>query len=74
MVGAVAGTFSGHGGLIEQVTGPYTALPTIVFNWAGQPQDDFRSLTAATIVVLLAVILLVNGTAIVLRNRYDRRW
>jgi phosphate transport system permease protein len=74
MVGAVAGTFSGHGGLIEQLTGPYTALPTIVFNWAGQPQDEFRSLTAATIVLLVAVILLVNGTAIVLRNRYDRRW
>lgn len=74
MVGAVAGTFSAHGGLVDQLTGAYTALPTIVFNWAGQPQDEFRSLTAATIVVLVAVILLVNGTAIVLRNRYDRRW
>jgi phosphate transport system permease protein len=74
MVGAVAGTFSAHGGLMEQLTGSYTALPTIVFNWAGQPQDDFRALTAATIVVLVGVILLVNGTAIVLRNRYDRRW
>jgi phosphate transport system permease protein len=74
MVGAVAGTFSAHGGLLDQLTSAYTALPTIVFNWAGQPQDEFRSLTAATIVVLVAVILLVNGTAILLRNRYDRRW
>jgi len=74
MVGAVAGTFSTSGGLFEQLTGSYTALPTIVFNWAGQPQDEFRALTAATIVALLAVILLVNGTAILLRNRYDRRW
>lgn len=74
MVGAVAGTFSTRGGLLEQISGPYTALPTIVYNWAGQPQDEFRSLTAATIVVLVAVILLVNGTAIFLRNRYDRRW
>ena len=74
MVGAVAGTFSSHGGLLEQLTGAYTALPTIVFDWAGQPQAEFRSLTAATIVVLLTVILLVNATAILLRNRYDRRW
>jgi phosphate transport system permease protein len=74
MVGAVAGTFSTRGGLLEQLSGPYTALPTIVFNWAGQPQDEFRNLTAATIVVLVVVILLVNGTAILLRNRYDRRW
>jgi phosphate transport system permease protein len=74
MVGAVAGTFSTSGGLVEQLTGSYTALPTIVFNWAGQPQDEFRALTAATIVALLGVILLVNGTAILLRNRYDRKW
>jgi phosphate transport system permease protein len=74
MVGAVAGTFSSGGGLIEQISGPYTALPTIVFSWAGRPQDEFRALTAATIVALLVVILLVNGTAILLRNRYDRKW
>jgi hypothetical protein len=45
-----------------------------VYNWAGQPQEAFRALTAATIVVLLALIVLVNLTAIVLRNRYDRSW
>ncbi|MDQ3149488.1 MAG: phosphate ABC transporter permease PstA [Chloroflexota bacterium] len=73
MVGAIAGTFSG-GGLGDMLTGSYTALPTIVFNWSGQPQDEFRSLTAAAIVVLLVVILLVNASAILLRNRYDRKW
>ena len=73
MVGAIAGTFS-SGGIGDMLTGSYTALPTIVFNWAGQPQDEFRALTAAAIVVLLVVILLVNAAAIVLRNRYDRRW
>ena len=56
------------------LTGSYTALPIIVFNWSGKPQDEFRALTAAAIVVLLVVILLVNATAILLRNRYDRRW
>ena len=56
------------------LSGSYTALPTIIFNWAGQPQEEFRALTAAAIVVLLVVILLVNATAILLRNRYDRRW
>lgn len=73
MVGAIAGTFSG-GGLGDMLTGSYTALPTIVFNWSGQPQDEFRALTAAAIVVLLVVILLVNASAILLRNRYDRKW
>jgi phosphate transport system permease protein len=73
MVGAIAGTFS-SGGIGDMLTGSYTALPTIVFNWSGQPQDEFRALTSAAIVVLLVVILLVNASAILLRNRYDRKW
>ena len=73
MVGAIAGTFS-SGGIDEMLTGAYTALPTIVYNWSGQPQDEFRALASAAIVVLLVVILLVNASAIVLRNRYDRKW
>jgi len=73
MVGAIAGTFS-SGGVGDMLGGSYTALPVIVFNWSGQPQDEFRTLTAAAIVVLLLVILLVNASAILLRNRYDRRW
>ena len=73
MVGAIAGTFS-SGGIGDMLGGSYTALPTIVFDWTGKPQDEFRALTAAAIVVLLVVILLVNASAILLRNRYDRKW
>jgi phosphate transport system permease protein len=74
MVGAIAGTFSLAGGLLDQLGSRYTTLPTVIFNWAGYPQEAFRALTAAAIVVLLLVILLVNAAAIYLRNRYDRRW
>jgi len=73
MVGAIAGTFTSTA-VGDMLTGAYTALPTIVYSWSGQPQDEFRALTAAAIVVLLVVILLVNASAILLRNRYDRRW
>jgi phosphate transport system permease protein len=73
MVGAIAGTFTSMAAG-EMLGGAYTALPVVVFNWAGQPQDEFRALTAAAIVVLLIVIMLVNASAILLRNRYDRRW
>ena len=74
LVGAIAGTFSTVGGPVEQLTSPYTTLPTIIFNWAGYPQEEFRALGAAAIGVLLLVILLVNAAAIFLRNRYDRTW
>lgn len=74
LVGAIAGTFSFVGAPWEQLFESYTTLPTIVYVWAGYPQEEFRALTAAAIVVLLGVILLVNAAAILLRNRYDRKW
>jgi phosphate transport system permease protein len=76
LVGAVTGYLSpgGSSGLIETLQGKYTALPTIIFNWARQPGEEWRGLTAAAIVVLLVVILIVNLVAILLRNRYERKW
>jgi phosphate transport system permease protein len=76
LVGAVTGYLSpgGSGNLIETLQGPYTALPTIIFSWSRQPGDEWANLTAAAIVVLLAVILVVNLSAILLRNRYERKW
>jgi len=76
MVGAITGVFrtaADQGGL-ETLQGPFTALPTIVYSWSKQPQEEFRALTAAAIIVLLVVILAVNAAAILLRNRYDRSW
>jgi phosphate transport system permease protein len=74
LVGAVLGSFSSGGSLADVFGGPYAALPTIVFDWARKPQEEFRALTSAAILVLLAVTILANTAAIILRNRYDRRW
>lgn len=75
MVGAITGVFrTAPDGVAETLLGPFTALPTLVFAWSKQPQEEFRALTAAAIIVLLAVILSVNAAAVLLRNRYDRRW
>lgn len=76
LAGGVLGGFATRPGLgvVETLQGPYTALPLIVFNWARQPSDEFRQLSAAAIVVLLAIILLLNGAAIYLRNRFEKRW
>jgi phosphate transport system permease protein len=76
LVGSVTGylTPGGSGNVIETLQGSYTALPTIIFSWVRQPGDEWAQLTAAAIVVLLAVILIVNLGAILLRNRYERKW
>ena len=57
-------------------TGPFskfTALPIQIFQWTSRPQDEFRNIAAAAIVVLLILLVALNATAIVLRNRYARR-
>lgn len=54
--------------------GNYTALPVLIFNYVGRPQEEFRILAAAGILVMLAVLLLMNSFAIWLRNRYSQRW
>jgi phosphate transport system permease protein len=76
LVGAVTGYLSpgGAGNVIETLQGSYTSLPTIIFSWSRYPGDEWAQLTAAAIVVLLGVILVVNLGAILLRNRYERTW
>jgi phosphate transport system permease protein len=75
LVGALLGFFApGAGSTLDQLRGPYTALPTIIFGWAIQPNADYRALTAAAILVLLVVLLSLQAVAILLRNRYERKW
>ncbi len=54
--------------------GPFTALPVQIYNWIRQPQPEFRLLAAAAILLLLAIVLSLNAVAMVVRNRYQRRW
>jgi phosphate transport system permease protein len=72
LAGAVLGSFSASVG--EILTGPYTAMPVIVYDWARKPQEAFRADAAAAIIVLLAITLFANAVAIYLRNRYERTW
>jgi phosphate transport system permease protein len=75
LVGAVIGGFSTpEGSVIDFLNGPYTALPVTVFQWAKESRDAFRQLSAAAIIILLAVTLFANAVAILLRNRFERSW
>ncbi|MBA2726049.1 MAG: phosphate ABC transporter permease PstA [Actinobacteria bacterium] len=75
LVGAVTGFLaSGGASFYHQLYQPFTTLPTVIYTYAQQPSQQFRAVTAAAIIVLLAVILTANATAIILRNRYERKW
>lgn len=59
--------------LPEGLTDPFTVLPIQIFNWVSRPQEEFVINAAAGIVVLLTVMMLLNGVAIVLRNKLQKR-
>ncbi len=52
----------------------FVALPVQIYNWVRLPQAEFHGLAAAAIVVLLVLLLSMNAVAILLRNRFQRRW
>ena len=52
----------------------FTVLSIQVYNWVSRPQDDFRGLAAAAIIVLLVLLLSMNALAIWLRNKYRKEW
>ncbi|MEX0383919.1 phosphate ABC transporter permease PstA [Spiribacter pallidus] len=51
-----------------------TVLPAQVFTWASEPRKAFVEKTAAGIIVLLAILLTLNATAVFLRRKFERRW
>ena len=51
----------------------FTTLPIQIYQWTSRPQDEFRNIAAAAIVVLLVLLLTLNAFAVILRNRTTRR-
>ena len=51
-----------------------TVLPVQIFLWSDLPEAGFQSKTAAAILVLLGFLILMNGVAIWLRKKFERRW
>jgi phosphate transport system permease protein len=52
----------------------FTTLPIQIYQWTSRPQDEFQSLAAATILVLLILLLSLNASAVLLRNRFSRKF
>jgi phosphate transport system permease protein len=58
---------------LKGLVDPFTVLPIQIFNWVSRPQKGFATDAAAGIVVLLFITLLMNGAAIFLRHRFQKR-
>ena len=58
----------------QSLTDAATVLPVQIFLWADLPEIAFQAKTAAAIIVLLMFLFVMNGLAIVLRKKLERRW
>jgi phosphate transport system permease protein len=56
------------------VTSAATVLPVQVFLWSDLPEIGFRAKTSLAIIVLLLFLFAMNGLAIFLRSRFEKRW
>jgi phosphate transport system permease protein len=58
----------------EGLQSAYTVLPIQIYNWISQSREEFQPLASAAIVVLLVMLLIMNSLAILLRNKFQKRW
>ncbi|SCW41249.1 phosphate ABC transporter membrane protein 2, PhoT family (TC 3.A.1.7.1) [Sphingobium faniae] len=56
------------------ITDPATVLPVQIFLWSDEVSKGFVEKTSAAIIVLLVFLLAMNGLAIYLRNKFEKRW
>jgi phosphate transport system permease protein len=70
MIGMVAFIVDVPKGLFD----PATVLPVQVFLWSDIPERAFVERTSGAIIVLLAFLIVMNGLAVLLRSRFERRW
>ena len=70
MIGMVAFIVEVPGGIFDSAT----VLPVQIYLWADSPERAFVALTSATIMVLLIFLFLMNGLAVLLRKRFEKRW
>jgi phosphate transport system permease protein len=70
MMGAL--TFVSY--LPDSIFSGFTVMPIQIYNWTSRPQPEFQEVAAAGILVLLLVLFAMNFVAILIRNRYSKRY
>ena len=58
----------------HKITDAATALPVQIYLWSDSPERAFVERTSGAIIVLLLFLLVMNATAVILRNRFEKRW
>ncbi|MHA6481019.1 phosphate ABC transporter permease PstA [Paenibacillus sp. strain BS8-2] len=51
----------------------FTVMPIQIYNWVSRPQVEFHELAAAGILVLMVLLVLMNLSAVLIRNKYQKK-
>ncbi|UAL51044.1 MULTISPECIES: phosphate ABC transporter permease PstA [Metabacillus] len=70
----VVGAFAFVNYLPESFMSTFTAIPIQIFNWASRPQADFQNVAAAGIIVLFIFLIVMNSIAVLIRNKFQKRY
>ncbi|KGX88885.1 phosphate ABC transporter permease PstA [Pontibacillus litoralis] len=70
LVGASTAIFTLPSGIFD----PYTAMPIQIYSWTQQPNPDFQAVASSGIIVILVFLLLMNSIAVIIRNKFSKRY
>lgn len=60
--------------LPENLYSGFTVMPIQIYNWVSRPQAEFQELAASGILVLLGMLILLNSIAVIIRNKFQKRY
>lgn len=52
----------------------FTVLPMQIYNWTSRPQEEFQAVAAAGIIVLMVLLISMNSVAVLIRNKFQKRY
>ncbi|OAS85066.1 MULTISPECIES: phosphate ABC transporter permease PstA [Metabacillus] len=70
----VVGAFAFVNYLPEDVLSTFTVMPIQIYNWAARPQPEFQQVAAAGIIVLFIFLIVMNSIAVLIRNKFQKRY
>ncbi|MCO4341030.1 phosphate ABC transporter permease PstA [Staphylococcus agnetis] len=58
----------------NSILDPFQTLPLQIYDWARKPGLDFQALSSAAIIVLLLILLILNTIAVLIRNKFSKKY
>jgi phosphate transport system permease protein len=60
--------------LPDNLLSGFTVMPIQVYNWTSRPQTEFHEVAASGILVLLGMLIIMNSIAVLIRNKFTKRY